>query len=220
MIRRNTCLRGYTFITRQGVSMAKVAGWLASILATIIGGYVIWYVTRPAQMEGMIIDQTQNAPIEKALVTVEVQSGSNGPFDDSSDSNGSYGMELSGIGWRTTVTIRAKAKGYRDSEPVVFVVGPGGNRKDFFLVPESAATSTSGSASGSTAGATPGNSGGGNSSASNPPSANPNPGNAPPPASNPKATPANHGAANVVYTGPPVFVKKAFIQKYAVVKKQ
>lgn len=185
--------------------MGKIAGWVGSILAAVIGGYIIWYITRPVQIEGMVLDQAQSAAIEKALVTVEVPSGANGPFDNSTDSNGSYGMELSGLGWRTTVTIRAKAKGYRDSEPIVLVIGPGGNRKDLFLVPEVAGSPATGGAAG--------NSGNG---ASTP--ANPNPTATNPPAGTPTAT--NPAATNPALTHPAIFVKKAFIQKYAVVKKQ
>jgi len=116
--------------------MGKFFGWLVGILASIIGGYILFYITRPLQIEGMVIDRSQNTAVEKALVTIEVNGSANaGPFDDSTDANGSYGMELSGLGWRKTVVVRAKAGGFEDSAPATLVIAPGGNRKDLFLTP-------------------------------------------------------------------------------------
>jgi hypothetical protein len=116
--------------------MGKFFGWLGGVLAAIIAGYAVWYLTQPMRIEGMVINRVENVAIEKALVTVEVNGApSEGPFNDPTDSNGSYGMALSGISWRTTVTVRAKASGFQDSGPVSLVIGPGENHKDLYLTP-------------------------------------------------------------------------------------
>ena len=126
----------YTEFVEQELRLGKFFGWLGGILATIIGGYVVWYITQPIRIEGMVIDRVENTAVEKALVTVEVRGAPReGPFNDPTDSNGSYGMELSGLSWRTTVIVHAKANGFQDSGPVTLVIVPGGNHKDLYLTP-------------------------------------------------------------------------------------
>jgi hypothetical protein len=125
--------------------MGRFLGWLGGILATVIAGYVLWYITRPTVIEGMVIDRSQNVAVEKALVTVEIPSNrTNGPFDSPTDSNGSYAMELSGLGWRKDAVVHVRARGFRDSPSISVVLVPGGNRKDFFLEPISVPASPSG----------------------------------------------------------------------------
>src|SRR5262245_22679958 len=117
--------------------MKKFLGWLGGILATIIGGYVLFYLTRtPEKMtvEGMVIDSSLNVPVPSAMVSVEITSvPNNGPFHDPTDSNGAYGLELTGLSKRANVILRVAAAGFRDPAPTNLVVMPGGNRKDLFL---------------------------------------------------------------------------------------
>jgi len=116
--------------------MGKFFGWVAGILSFVIGGYILWYLTRPTVIEGMVIDRSQNVAVEKALVTVEVPSARNGPFDTPTDANGSYVMELSStLSWQRPVRVHVTAKGFQVSPPATLTLSPGGNRKDFFLMP-------------------------------------------------------------------------------------
>ena len=116
--------------------MGKFLGFVGGILATIIGGYAVWYITRPITVEGMIVDRSTNNYIGKATVNVQVGSGSNSDsFRDVADGNGSYGVELTGSAWHATVVLRPNATGYRDEGPTSFVVTFGVNHHDLYVTP-------------------------------------------------------------------------------------
>lgn len=117
--------------------MGKFLGWVGGILAFVIGGYILWYLERPAEkivVEGMVIDSSMNAPVPNAMVSVEILStANNGPYHDPTDNNGSYGLELTGLSKNANVVLRATANGFHESAAIPLVVGPGGNRKDIYI---------------------------------------------------------------------------------------
>lgn len=116
--------------------MGKALGWLGGILATVIAGWLVWYLTLqpvPATFEGMVYDQASNAPVSKATVIFDVRGVSNsGPYRDITDENGSYKLELSNLGKSANVSVFAEAGGFAKSAPYSFP-GAGDNRRDFPL---------------------------------------------------------------------------------------
>src|SRR3984885_9906362 len=79
--------------------MNKFGGWLAGVFATIIGGYAVWYFTRPPSttiLEGMVYATSSAVP--KAMVSLELTgSGANGgTFRNVTNENGSYRFDFTG----------------------------------------------------------------------------------------------------------------------------
>jgi hypothetical protein len=106
--------------------MKQVGGWLAGILAAIIGGYVLWILTRtppappappPAVVttfEGMVYSGDE--PVPKAMVELDLTgTSSNGPVHDITDENGSYRFDFTGLPTTAGATLRVAAPGFRES---------------------------------------------------------------------------------------------------------
>jgi hypothetical protein len=133
--------------------MNKVIGWVAGILATVIGSCLVYYLTRPpttTTFEGMVINGEASAPISGALVSLEIKSAANGePYHDFTDEHGSYRLDFTGLEKSTTVTIAVTAHGFEALAPASIRAAPLDNRRDFVLTPLSAPPRPSGSATGS-----------------------------------------------------------------------
>jgi hypothetical protein len=100
--------------------MGKVGAWLAGILATVIGGYAVWYFTRPPAVttfEGMVY--AGEAPVSKALVAVDLtgSAGANGAVHDVTDDNGSYRIDFTGLPSGSGATVTVNATGYQAATP-------------------------------------------------------------------------------------------------------
>ena len=100
--------------------MGKVGGWLAGILATVIGGYAVWYFTRPPAVttfEGMVY--TGDNPVAKAMVAVDLtgSAGANGPVHDVTDQNGAYRIDFTGLPNGSSATLTVTATGYENAAP-------------------------------------------------------------------------------------------------------
>jgi hypothetical protein len=123
--------------------MGRFLGWLAGILATVIGGYALWYFTRPAPtttFEGMVINGPAVAPLPNAIVSVEIAGAANsGPFHDVTNEHGAYRLEFSGLGKLTGVTIRVQAKGFQPVTPASLSSVTADTHQDFVLTPEGTA---------------------------------------------------------------------------------
>jgi hypothetical protein len=96
--------------------MAKVGGWLAGILAVIIGGYGVWYFTQPpavTTIEGMVY--SGSAPVPKAMVAVDLSgsAGTNGAVHDITDENGSYRIDFTGLPKGAGAILTVTATGYQ-----------------------------------------------------------------------------------------------------------
>lgn len=120
--------------------MRSFVVWVGGIVATVIGGVLIYHFTTPAApntFEGMVIDGAQSAPIKEAMVLFEIEPSSpgNGPYHDFTDENGSYKIDISQLPGTVKVTVRAQAKGFRDSKPVSLASLKTDNRTDFVLEP-------------------------------------------------------------------------------------
>lgn len=101
--------------------MKSFMTWVGGIVATVIGGLLIYYFTRPTPpppefaFEGMVIDGERSVPIKDALVSFEVEGAKPADaYHDLTDDNGSYGIKLSGLSESSKVTLRVHASGYRD----------------------------------------------------------------------------------------------------------
>ncbi len=120
--------------------MGKFLGWLAGILATVIAGYLIWYLEKPkppTTFEGMVIDGALNAPVQNAMVSIEI-SGSvanGGPYHDFTDEHGSYRIDFLDLGKPSSVTFEVSAKGFKEPAPASLSIVENDIRKDFVLAP-------------------------------------------------------------------------------------
>ena len=101
--------------------MKSFLTWFGGIAATVIGGVLIYYFTKPTPpppefaFEGMVIDGERSVPVKDALVSFEVEgAGAADAYHDLTDENGSYGIKLSGLSETSKVTLRVHANGYRD----------------------------------------------------------------------------------------------------------
>lgn len=122
--------------------MGKFGGWLAGLLATIIGGYAVWYFTQPpappstTTFEGMVY--SGSSPVASAMVSVNL-TGSGvdpGPYHNVTDENGAYRLDLIGLPKTAGATLSVAASGYRDSAPkALFDPLVSVNRQDFPLTP-------------------------------------------------------------------------------------
>jgi hypothetical protein len=121
--------------------MGKFGGWLAGILAVIIGGYAVWYLTKPpatTTFEGMVY--SGDAPVPNAMVAVELTGGAaSGTYHDVTDDHGSYSLVFTGLPTATGATIRVTAPGY-ESADTQSLTSPlqGDIRLDFPLLPAAA----------------------------------------------------------------------------------
>jgi len=100
--------------------MAKVGVWLAGILATVIGGWAVWYLTRPPAVttfEGMVY--AGNNPVAKAMVAVQLSgsAGANGPVHDITDQNGAWRIDFTGLPDGSGATLTVAATGYENAAP-------------------------------------------------------------------------------------------------------
>jgi hypothetical protein len=106
--------------------MAKVGGWLAGILAVVIGGWAVWFLTRPPAVttfEGMVY--AGSAPVGRAMVAVSLtgKAGANGPIHDITDENGAWRIDFTGLPTNAGATVSASAAGYQQAIPRV-LTGP------------------------------------------------------------------------------------------------
>jgi hypothetical protein len=100
--------------------MGKVGVWLAGILATVIGGYAVWYFTRPPAVttfEGMVY--AGSTPVSKAMVAVALtgSAGANGAVHDVTDENGAYRVDFTGLPKSSGATLTVTATGYQTAVP-------------------------------------------------------------------------------------------------------
>lgn len=100
--------------------MSKVGVWLAGILATVIGGWAVWYLTRPPAVttfEGMVY--AGDDPVAKAMVAIQLSgsAGANGPVHDITDSNGSYRIDFTGLPDGSGATLSVVATGFQNPAP-------------------------------------------------------------------------------------------------------
>jgi hypothetical protein len=122
--------------------MNKFGGWLAGLLAAIVAGYAVWYLTKtppaPATttFEGMVY--SESAPVPNAIVLVSLTEGGvkNGPYRNATDEHGAYRIDFTGLSATTSATVRATANGFRDSS-TQSLPNPSGtdNRHDIPLAP-------------------------------------------------------------------------------------
>jgi hypothetical protein len=123
--------------------MRKFIGWLGGIASAVITAVLIYHFTAPkppvppTTFEGMVIDGGQSVPIKEAMVLFEVEPSApgNGPYHDFTDENGSYKIDVSELPGTVKVTLRAKARGFHDSNPVSLAALKNDNRNDFVLAP-------------------------------------------------------------------------------------
>jgi hypothetical protein len=109
--------------------MGKIGNWLAGIVAGIIVGYAVWYLTRPAPVptpppppavtifEGMVY--SGSAPVPKAMVVLDLtgDAATNGPVHDLTDENGAYRIDITGLPPAAGASLQVAAAGYRSAPP-------------------------------------------------------------------------------------------------------
>lgn len=122
--------------------MGKFIGWLGGILATVIGGWLLWYLTRaPATttFEGMVINGEAHAPVVGAMVLVKIAKikgeSSNELYYDFTNEHGSYRLGFTGLGKSSTATIQVSANDFQPAEPKSIDRVTVDNRHDFDLTP-------------------------------------------------------------------------------------
>jgi hypothetical protein len=123
--------------------MRKFFGWLAGIVASAIVVWFGWYLNKPpapastTTFEGMVINGAAEAPLQDAIVSVEIPGAANsGPFHDPTDQNGAYRLDFTGLGKLTGATIAVEAKGFQTVAPASLATVGSDNRQDFTLMPE------------------------------------------------------------------------------------
>ncbi|HKV95562.1 MAG TPA: hypothetical protein VJW20_23655 [Candidatus Angelobacter sp.] len=125
--------------------MRKFIGWLGGIAATVIAGYVLWYLTNkpappapaPSQaiiFEGMVIDGSKNLPLQKAMVSFQID-GSNNLYHQVTDENGAYRIDFTDLTKSSSVVVNAEANGFNKATPVKFARHSTDNHQDFLLTP-------------------------------------------------------------------------------------
>jgi len=119
--------------------MNKFLGWVAGILAVVIAGWLVWYLTKPpatTKFEGMVIDAAANTAVPNAMVTVEITGAANsGSYHDVTNPNGSYRIEFTGLSKSSSATVQAEAKGFRSPAPGRFETIAVDMRHDIELTP-------------------------------------------------------------------------------------
>jgi len=119
--------------------MGKFLGWVAGILATAIGGWLVWYFTRPpatTTFEGMVINGAANTAVANAMVTIEIKGPSSaGDYHDVTNQAGSYGIDFTGIGSTSSATIQVSAEGFQPPASLSLSTLTSDNRRDFVLIP-------------------------------------------------------------------------------------
>ncbi|HUJ30306.1 MAG TPA: hypothetical protein VLY23_03430 [Candidatus Acidoferrum sp.] len=120
--------------------MGKFLGWLGGIFAAVIGGWLVWYLTKPpatTTFEGMVINGAANQPVPKAMVSVEITGpAGKGLYHDVTDDNGSYKLDFTGLGKASGVRIEVAAGGFQALAPVTLSSVTDDNRQDFILMPQ------------------------------------------------------------------------------------
>jgi len=140
--------------------MGKIGSWLAGILATVIGGYVLWYLTKspspppatnsttqpgpttaPAQppttaFEGMVFTGSSPVPNAMVVITLAGNGDKGGPYHDMTDANGSYLFDIQGLPTGAGATVVASKDGFAESQAeVVPMPLSQDNREDIPLMP-------------------------------------------------------------------------------------
>jgi hypothetical protein len=125
--------------------VGKFFTWVSGILAVVIAGVAVAYLTKPAPappppapttLQGMVYDGSSNLPVRDALVEVDVVApASSEPFHDPTDGNGSYLFDLSDLSKSSKIMVRVKIKGYQDATPAEISIVSGLNRHDFEVRP-------------------------------------------------------------------------------------
>jgi hypothetical protein len=107
--------------------MKKFGTWLAGIVASIIVGVAVYYLTRPKPVpppppppattvfEGMVY--SENAPLKGAMVALKLTGTglSAGIVHDFTDANGAYRFDFTGLPADASAALSATASGYQDS---------------------------------------------------------------------------------------------------------
>lgn len=88
--------------------------WIAGILATIISGVVIYYVTNPpkpvaVEVAGSVVDGSTKTVISDATVRLTVRGR---PESQRTDSNGQYYFSIEGSNSTDSATLLVEATGY------------------------------------------------------------------------------------------------------------
>ncbi len=119
--------------------MKMFVGWVAGIAATVIGGWLLWYLTvpeTPVILEGMVIDGGSNTPLPNALVIFEFpRSARKDVYHQATDEHGSYRMDIVGLKRSASVVVRAQANGFKEVPAVVINLEEPDARHDFTLMP-------------------------------------------------------------------------------------
>lgn len=99
--------------------MGKFLGWLAGIVAAVIGGYAVWYFTTPhlTTIEGMVY--TDSGPVTNAKVEITLTgvSGANQLGLDFTDEHGAYRIDFSGVPRSAGALLQVTATGYESIQP-------------------------------------------------------------------------------------------------------
>jgi hypothetical protein len=107
--------------------MKKFGAWLAGIIASVVVGVAVYYLTRPKPVpppppppsttvfEGMVY--SGNAPLKGAMVALKLTGTglSAGTVHDFTDANGAYRFDFTGLPADAAATLNATASGYQDS---------------------------------------------------------------------------------------------------------
>jgi Carboxypeptidase regulatory-like domain len=118
--------------------MSKFAGWLAGILAAVIGGWLVWYLTRPVLptiFEGMVYDSAANVPVANAMVVLQIEGMADEPSHSATNENGSYKLRFIDLKKSSRASIQVTAKGFDPFTVPSFAVGED-NRHDAPLTPQ------------------------------------------------------------------------------------
>jgi|HubBroStandDraft_6_1064221.scaffolds.fasta_scaffold00874_15 hypothetical protein len=119
--------------------MNKFLSWVAGILAVVIAGWLVWYLTKPpatTTFEGMVVDAAANTAVPNAMVTVEITGAANsGSYHDMTDANGAYRIDFTGLSKSSSATVQAEAKGFRSPGPGRFPTLAVDMRHDIELTP-------------------------------------------------------------------------------------
>lgn len=120
--------------------MSKAVGaWLAGILAAFLGGYALYYFTRPPStttVEGMAYSASAAVPKAMVSLTLSGNGANNGPFHNVTDENGSYRFDFTGLPATAGATLRVVAAGFHEP-PAVSLLRPLGPdmHEDISLTP-------------------------------------------------------------------------------------
>jgi len=119
--------------------MGKFIGWLGGMLTAVIGGWLVWYLTRPpatTTFEGMVINGEASAPVAGAMVSVEIKGiPSSEPYHDFTDEHGSYRIDFTGLSKSSGATGQGQARDFQPAASTAIATVVLDNRHDFVLKP-------------------------------------------------------------------------------------